>query len=92
MEKINKNKMLKEVTVCRSFLSKVWGFMLSKSKKPKLFVFSKEQRVCIHTFFCLIHLRISYFNKDFKLIKEITAAPFKILMPIKAKYVLETPL
>ena len=89
------NKALKNIVKhsekCKSLLSKAKGFMLSFSKKPKFFIFSKEQEVRIHTFFCFFPLKIIYFNKNLRIIKQEIAKPFRILKSVKAKYVLEVP-
>jgi len=76
---------------CKSILSKVKGFMFSLSRKPKFFIFEKEQRVRIHTFFCFFPLKIVYFDEDLKIVRREIAKPFKILRSCKAKYILEIP-
>jgi uncharacterized membrane protein (UPF0127 family) len=83
---------IKNADKCTSLLDKIKGFMFSFSRKPKLFIFNKEQQVKIHTFFCLSALEIVYFDKNWKIVRKETAKPFKILKSCKAKYILEIPI
>lgn len=77
---------------CNTIFSKIRGFMFCLNKeKSKLLIFNKEKKVQIHTFFCFFPLKIIYFDKNFKIIKQETAKPFRILNLCRAKYVLEIP-
>jgi uncharacterized membrane protein (UPF0127 family) len=82
---------IKNADKCNSLFSKLKGFMFSFSRKPKLFIFNKEQEVKIHTFFCFSPLKIIYFNKNWKIARQEIAKPFKILKSCRAKYILEIP-
>jgi uncharacterized membrane protein (UPF0127 family) len=88
---VNLKNAIKNSEKCHSLFSKLKGFMFSSSKKPKLFIFSKEQPVQIHTFFCLFPLKIIYFSKNLKITRQEIAKPFRILKSCRAKYVLEIP-
>jgi uncharacterized membrane protein (UPF0127 family) len=87
----NLKDIIKHSEKCSSLLSKIRGFMFSFSKKPKIFIFNKEQQVKIHTFFCFFPLKIIYFNKNWKIARQEIAKPFRILRSCKAKYILEIP-
>ena len=87
----NLRNMIKNSEKCSSMLSKLKGFMFSLSKKPKLFIFRKEQPVQTHTFFCLFPLKIIYFNKNLKIVRKEIVKPFTILPFQRAKYILEIP-
>jgi uncharacterized membrane protein (UPF0127 family) len=84
-------KAIKNADKCNSLFSKIKGFMFSFSRKPKLFIFNKEQQVRIHTFFCFFPLEIIFFNNNWNIVKKETVKPFKILKSCKAQYILEIP-
>jgi len=77
---------------CRSFLSKLHGFMFSFSrKKAKIFIFTSEKRVGIHMLFVFMPLIVIWLDDR----KRIT--DFKIMIPFisrhraNARYVIEIP-
>lgn len=76
--------------ICKSFLGKLKGKMFSFSKEPLLFVFSKERKISIHTFFCFMPLEVKWLDKDMKATKKILMKPCSVASGY-GKYVLETP-
>jgi len=77
---------------CRSFLSKLHGFMFSFSrKKAKIFIFTSEKNVWIHMLFVFMPL-IAIWLDDKKRI-----ADFRLMLPFmsrhsaKARYAIEIP-
>ena len=41
-----------KVIMCGSFLSKVLGLMFKNNSLPLLFIFNREKKLSIHSFFC----------------------------------------
>jgi len=78
--------------VCKSFFSKVKGFMFSFSKNnAKLFVFGNEKHVDIHMFFVFFPLIVVWLDKDKKFVKIGKMHPFISYSGARAKYILEIP-
>jgi len=88
---------MKKAKVVNTCLGRARGFILSSSKRPKLFVFPREGRYSIHMFFVFQKLRVDWLDKNKKLIYSVVARPFGIYVPKgknanKVKYILEVPL
>lgn len=77
-------------TICKSFFSKLKGKMFSFSKEPLLFVFDKERRISIHTFFCFMPLEVRWLDRNRKIVKKCIMNPFSVETG-HGKYVLEIP-
>jgi uncharacterized membrane protein (UPF0127 family) len=78
--------------VCKSFLSKIMGFMLCFSRKnARLFMFDMEKHVDIHMFFVFFPLIVVWLDKKMEIIKIKKMIPFISYSRAKAKYVLEIP-
>lgn len=91
IEEIKVNKTIK-VKICKSFFSKFLGKMFSFSKKPLLFVFSKEQKVSIHMLFVFMPLTVIWLDKNKRIVKIKKMKPFVSFGAERAMYVLEIPL
>jgi len=77
---------------CETILSQVKGYMFTKPKEDGIvFIFKKERKVDLHTFFVFTPLSILYLDKE-KKIKEIKKVkPFTLFIKgPKAHYILET--
>lgn len=49
---VGKNKKTIKVEVCDTILKKFLGLMFRKNSKPLLFLFSRNKKLTIHSFFC----------------------------------------
>ena len=74
--------------ICKSFFSKLKGKMFSFSKQPMLFVFDRERKISIHTFFCFMPLEVRWLDRNKKVTKKCLMKPFSIHY---GRYVLEIP-
>ena len=87
---INKKKKKIKVRVCKSLQSKFLGLMFKSKSQPLLFVFNKNKRLSIHSFFCkpFTAIWLDEHKKATK-IKEIKYWGFNFTG--KGKYLLEIP-
>ena len=76
--------------ICKSFFSKLKGKMFSFSKEPLLFVFDRERRISIHTFFCFMPLEVRWLDRNRKIVKKCIMKPCSVQSG-RGKYILETP-
>lgn len=75
--------------VCKSVWSKARGLMFSR-KKNLVFVFSKEQRVWLHSFFVFFPIDVYFLDENKKIIEKTRLKPFCFYRAKeKAKYVVE---
>ncbi|MFH0831927.1 MAG: DUF192 domain-containing protein [archaeon] len=77
--------------ICRTFFSKLRGKMFSFSEEPLLFVFDKERKISLHTFFCFMPLEIKWLDRNMKVTKKILMKPCSFAAGY-GKYVLEVPI
>jgi len=70
-----KKKFSLDVLERRSILEKMHGLMFKKKSKPLLFIFNKEVKEPIHSFFCVPFIAI-WFNND-------KIVDFKFVLPFK---------
>lgn len=87
-----KQKMKQEIRpkICKSFFSKLKGKMFSFSKEPLLFVFNREKKISIHTFFCFMPLEVRWLDRNKKITKKCIMNPCSVCTGY-GKYVLEIP-
>ncbi len=83
----------KNLIPCTSFLSQLCGLMFSK-KKNLLFVFRKEKRVTIHTWFVFFPIDLIFFDEKKKIIEtKMDMKPFSMYRTRKkVKYLMEKSL
>ena len=81
-----------KVQECRTSFSKILGLMFKKDSKPLLFVFNKETRQPIHSFFCRPFYAI-WLNKN-KIVDEKFVKSWKFSIKPKEKFdkLLEIPM
>jgi len=78
--------------VCKSFLSKIIGFMFCFSRKnARLFMFDREKHVDIHMIFVFFPLIVVWLDENKKIIMIKKMIPFISYSGARAKYVLEIP-
>ena len=78
------------VKPCRTILEKFSGLMF-KSKSPVLlFIFNKEKKLSIHSFFCK-PFRVIWLDENKRVTKIIDVNQWKINLSGKGKYLLEIP-
>ena len=53
-----------DVKECRTFLPKMSGLMFRKKSKPLLFIFKKNSKEAIHSFFCIPFVAIWFNEKE----------------------------
>lgn len=64
--------------------------MFHIQKPPLLFVFKKEQRIALHTFFVFYPIKVSFLDKNKKTIEQTVMRPFSFYTSRnKASFVLE---
>jgi len=78
------------VKICKSFFSKVLGLMFRRNSPPLLFIFPKNQKILIHSFFCRPFTAIWLDDKKHAT-KIETVRPWQICLSGKGKYLLEIP-
>lgn len=95
MKLIIKNKTL-EIKECKTLFSQAKGLMFSRKIKENkaLLFFRKYESILdssIHMFFVFYKIKVFWLDKNFKIVDQCLAKPFKIYAPkIKSKYILET--
>ena len=78
--------------ICKSWLSKAVGLMFSGRKKIVM-IFSKEQKIALHTFFVFFPIKLEFLNSRKKIVDKTVMRPFSFYSSKKkAKFVVETPL
>ena len=82
-----------EYKLCESIFSKIRGQMFRKKIIPMVFVFNKEQRIDLHSWFVKEPIDIIYINSAWEVVEMVHEfMPRKIHKPKKkAMYVLEMP-
>ena len=88
--KTKKTVLWKELELADNLIAHTKGIMFRKKiDKPMLFIFSNEQPVSIHSFFC-IPFDIIYMDKFGKVINILyQVQPSNVLPKVKCKYILE---
>ena len=79
-----------EVEVCKTLFSKFLGLMFKKNSKPLLFVFKKEKKLSIHSFFCKPFKAIWLDDKK-NSTRILQINRWKINFSGRGKYLLEIP-
>ena len=87
----NKKKKTIQVKICKSFFSKTFGLIFRKNSSNLLFVFDKEKKLSIHSFFCKPFIAI-WLDKKKKTTKKIEISNWKPNITGTGKYLLEIPL
>jgi uncharacterized membrane protein (UPF0127 family) len=80
-----------EVSYCSSLWSKIRGLMFRGSSPPLLFVFGREKRIVIHSFFCR-PFRAFWLDENFVVTKVVDVKKWKFSLSGRGKYLLEVPL
>jgi uncharacterized membrane protein (UPF0127 family) len=75
-----------EAEVCDTIFRKARGLMFRKRSKPLLFIFKKETRQPIHSFFCL-PFRAIWVNKN-KIVDDKIVKPYKLSVKPKEPFTL----
>lgn len=85
------NQLINTAKTCTSMPSQFLGLMFHVQKPPILFVFNKEKRISLHTFFVFYPIDIYFLNKNKKIIETKQMNPFSVYFSkTKPKYILET--
>lgn len=79
-----------KVKICKSFWSKFSGLMFRRNSPPLLFIFKKEKRLSIHSFFCK-PFRAFWLDKNKYVTKFIDGKTWRINYSGFGKYLLEIP-
>lgn len=87
---VNKKKEVVNVKVCKSLFSKVCGLMFKRKSLPLLFVFNKEKKLSIHSFFCK-PFRAVWIDRNKKATKVVDVLKWKANIFGMGKYLLELP-
>ncbi len=91
IEYFNKGKKIKiKVKICKSYWSKFLGLMFRKNSPPLLFIFKKEIKLNIHSFFCK-PFKALWIDKNMNVRKVIDGKPWKLNYSGIGKYLLEIP-
>lgn len=85
-----KTKTLK-VEVCSTLWEKFRGLMFRKNSPPLLFVFDKNKKLTIHSFFCKPFKAIWLDDKK-RVTQEKLVFPWRISVSGFGKYLIEVPL
>lgn len=85
-----KEKIIK-VKFCKSLWSKFSGLMFRKTSPPLLFVFNKEKKLSIHSFFCK-PFRAIWIDDKKRLTKELIIKNWAPNFSGRGKYLLEIPI
>jgi uncharacterized membrane protein (UPF0127 family) len=84
-----KERMVKDAVVCDTFLKRLRGFMFRRNLKPGEALFFPHC-ACIHTFFMARDLKVVFFDKDMKPVREIpNVPPWRVVFCGSAEHVLE---
>jgi uncharacterized membrane protein (UPF0127 family) len=86
----NKKKKTINVKICKSIWSKFSGLMFKKNSPPLLFVFNKEKKFSIHSFFCNPFTAI-WLDKNKQLTKKVKVTKWIPNISGRGKYLLEIP-
>ena len=76
--------------ICKSIWSKFSGLMFRKNSPPLLFVFGKNKKISIHSFFCK-SFRAIWLDEKMKATKVIEVKKWKLNFSGNGKYLLEIP-
>ena len=79
-----------DVKVCKSFFSKCFGLMFKARSKPLLFVFKKERKIAIHSFFC-VPFRAIWLDKSKSATRILEVPSWKPYVEGVGKFLLEIP-
>jgi uncharacterized membrane protein (UPF0127 family) len=85
---LNGKKKNVRVRRCESIFSKFLGIMFQGNFVPHLFVFKKEQRITIHSFFCVPFVGI-WLDKNKKAVAVKKIHPFNPYIYHRGMYLLE---
>ena len=92
INKTKKRKIADSYIECSSLLSQIRGMMFRKKVIPLVFIFSRERRVNLHSFFCK-EMDLVFLNNKFRVIEmKKNWKPFSFYTSKKkAKILLELP-
>lgn len=79
------------VEVCETIWKKGTGLMFRKNSPPLLFIFSKNKKLSIHSFFCK-PFRAIWLDENKKITRVIDVKNWRPNFSGKGKYLLEIPL
>jgi uncharacterized membrane protein (UPF0127 family) len=88
---VGKNKKTLKVKPCISLWSKFSGLMFRKNSPPLLFIFNKEKKLSIHSFFCK-PFRAIWLDDNKKATKYVDIYNWKPNFSGYGKYLLEIPI
>ena len=80
-----------QVKVCNSPWSKFSGLMFKKNSPNLLFVFKKQRKISIHSFFCKSFKAI-FLDEKKRVVKKVIVNKWKFDISCYGKYLLEMPL
>jgi len=78
------------VKVCESIFSKISGLMFRKNSPSLLFIFSKEKKLSIHSYFCKPFTAIWLDDKK-RVLKKEYVRNWKFNISGRGRYLLEIP-
>lgn len=82
---------LTNYTLCTTLWQQTKGLIFSP-RKTLVFVFSKEKRVSLHTFFVFFPITVLFLDENKKIVEQTIMKPFTLYFPQqKAKYIVEIP-
>lgn len=87
---VGKKKVSIKVKECKSIWSKFSGLMFRTKSKPLLFVFGKEKKLSIHSFFCKSFIAI-WIDENLKAKKSVAVNQWKTNFSGFGQYLLEVP-
>jgi hypothetical protein len=88
--KLKNIKFILEVKECKSIWSKFLGLMFKKESPCLLFIFNKDKKLCIHSFFCKPFIAC-WINSRREITKIIKISKKNINFCGYGKYLLKIP-
>ena len=76
--------------IIKSPLEKFNGLMFKRNSPPLLFVFKKEKKLSIHSFFCK-PFKVIWLDENMRSTRIIDAKSWKLNFSGRGKYLLEIP-
>lgn len=80
-----------EVELCDTPLKKFSGLMFRKNSPPLLFVFNKNKKLSIHSFFCK-PFRVVWLDENMRATKFVDVKKWRPNFSGRGKYLLEIPI
>ena len=78
------------VKVCKTIWNKFWGLMFCTRSPSLLFVFNKEKRLSIHSFFCKPFTAI-WLDEGKRVVRQEEVNNWRFNISGRGKYILEIP-